>query len=132
YLNGYSIINNTILTVYDLKLAVFSAALVLFGFRVIPGFVLFLIVMFAIGPQNQRVDALCLILAATLSYAAYRRVTGRRSCVSFGRIKISLNRLVWLCGYNVLLYLVLGKLFAMIVTHGQRPDVDNFPALSLG
>ena len=132
YLNGYSVLNNTILTVYDLKLAVFSAALVLFGFRVLPGFLLFLTVMFVVGPQNERVDALCLIIASTLSYAAYRKFTGRRSCVSFGRIKISFNRLVWLCGYNVLLYLVFSKLFAMFVAHGQRPDVDNIPALSLG
>lgn len=46
--------------------------------------------------------------------------------------KLALIARVWLCGYNVLLYLVFSKLFAMFVAHGQRPDVDNIPALSLG
>ncbi len=131
YLNGHCIFNNNILTVYDLKLAVFSGALVLFGFRVLPGFLLFLVLMFALGPQNEHLDALCLILASTLSYAIYRKVTGRRSSSSFGRVKISLNRIVWLCGYNILLYLVFGKLFAVFVTYAHRPDVANYPVMSL-
>lgn len=131
YLNGYCIISNTILTVYDLKLAVFSAALVLFGFRVLPGFILFLAVMFLVGPQSERMDALCLTAAATLSYVIYHKITGRRSCASFGRIKTSLNRIVWLCGYNILLYLVFGKIMALFVTYSQRPDVANIPMMSL-
>lgn len=131
YLNGYCLLNNNILTVYDLKLAVFSAALVLFGFRVFPGFILFLALMFVAGPQSERVDALCLVMASTLSYAAYRNVTGRRSCASFGRIKISLSRLIWLCGFNILLYLLFSRIFAVFVTHGHRPDVDNIPVMSL-
>ncbi|MBC2620641.1 MAG: EAL domain-containing protein [Citrobacter freundii] len=131
YLNGYCLLNNNILTVYDLKLAVFSAALVLFGFRVLPGFILFLALMFVVGPQSERVDALCLVMASTFSYAAYRNVTGRRSCASFGRIKISLSRLIWLCGFNILLYLLFSRIFAAFVTHGHRPDVDNIPVMSL-
>nr|WP_045446751.1 EAL domain-containing protein [Citrobacter sp. S-77] len=131
YLNGYCIFNNNILTVYDLKLAVFSAALVLFGFRGLPGFILFLTVMFLVGPQDGRVDALCLTMASTLSYAIYRKITGKRSRASFGRIKISLNRIVWLCGFNILLYLVLSKILAVFFHHNLRPDVANLHVLSL-
>lgn len=131
YFNGYCAIDNEVLTIYDLKLAVFSAALVLFGFRALPGFLVFLVMMFWVGPPGEHMDALCLVLAATLSYVAYRKVVGRRSCASFGRIKISLARLVWLCGYNILLYLVFSKLFAQFVGHSHRPDVGNIPTMTL-
>lgn len=131
YFNGYCTLNNNVLTVYDLKLAVFSAALVLFGIRVLPGFILFLTVMFLVGPQSDRVDALCLTAASTLSYIIYRKVAGRRSCTSFSRINTSLNRIIWLCGYNILLYLVFGKMFALFVILGHRPDVANIPVMSL-
>lgn len=131
YLNGYCILNNTLLTVYDLKLAVFSAALVLFGYRVLPGIMLFLAVMFWGGPVGEHVDALCLTAASTLSYAIYRKVTGRRSSASFSRITISLNRMIWLCGYNILLYLLFSKMFAFVVPHSQRSDVANLHIMSL-
>ncbi|WP_333495268.1 sensor domain-containing phosphodiesterase [Kluyvera sp. CHPC 1.251] len=111
-LSAYRSINGQFLQIYDLKLALITSVLVLFSYRAIPGLLLLIVSICFSKSINLSLDVVCQVVAAIISYSCCRLYTGRRSCASFWRIKITTYRIFWLCGVNVLLFIALHKLAA--------------------
>lgn len=103
-LSSHIIADGRVLVVYDLELAAISAVLVLFGYWAIPGLMLLIVCSVFFRPLTDTRELLVYLAAALISYAIYAKSTGWRSPSSFGCIKLTTQRIIWLCLCNALLY----------------------------
>lgn len=106
--------------VYDLKLAALTALLVLFGYRVLPGFVLLAAYMLLLRPQAEVFELFSYMAAAIVSHYLYYRCAGWRCAASFGRIQLTTKRIVWLCGCNAVLSIIFCVAVCWLVNGNNR------------
>lgn len=129
-LSAYRTVNGQFLLIYDLKLALVTSLLVLFSYRAIPGLALLSLNYLMGKPQYMSFEVVSYVIAAIVSYSCCRFYTGRRSCASFWRIKITSQRIFWLCAVNVLLALALYKFAAEHLIHDSPPEVADLNLFS--
>lgn len=109
-------VNGQPLVIYDLKLAAITAVLVLFGYRAVSGLFLLAALTLLLRPEGDFYDLLCYMAAACISYFLYTKSTGWRSAASFGRIKLTLKRIIWLCICNAVLNTLMNEAVYLLTT----------------
>lgn len=114
--------------VYDLKLAALTALLVLFGYRVFPGFILLAAYTLLLRPQAEVNELLCYLAASLISTYLYRLSAGWRSSASFGRIQLTSKRIVWLCGCNAVLSIIFCEVVCWLMYH-RTPSTIRYSDL---
>lgn len=126
-LSSHRVFDNQVLVVYDLRLAALTALLVLFGYRVIAGVTLLAVYTLIYRPEPEIYDLFCYQLAALISYFIYEKSTGWRSAASFGRIKLTTKRIIWLCVCNALLNTVMSEVICLFTTNhtGSKMVFDH-------
>lgn len=126
-LSSHRVFDNQVLVVYDLRLAALTALLVLFGYRVIAGITLLAVYTLIYRPEPEIYDLFCYQLAALISYFIYEKSTGWRSAASFGRIKLTTKRIIWLCVCNALLNTVMSEVICLFTTNhtGSKMVFDH-------
>lgn len=126
-LSSHRFFDNQVLVVYDLRLAALTALLVLFGYRVIAGVTLLAVYTLIYRPEPEIYDLFCYQLAALISYFIYEKSTGWRSAASFGRIKLTTKRIIWLCVCNALLNTVMSEVICLFTTNhtGSKMVFDH-------
>jgi EAL domain-containing protein (putative c-di-GMP-specific phosphodiesterase class I) len=113
-LSSHRVFDGHMLVIYDLKLASLTALLVLFGYRVLPGFTLLAAYILIFHPESEAIELFGYLAAALFSYYLYYRSTGWRSAASFGRIQLTTKRIIWLCACNTLINSVFSEALCIL------------------
>lgn len=105
---SYSIeVSGFTLQLYDLTLPVISALLILYHRRALPTLALFAVYSFWRYPLFEFLGIAAQIVAALSSAVIYFFVTGKRGAVSFGRSRLTAQRIFWLILFNTAVFTLL-------------------------
>jgi EAL domain-containing protein (putative c-di-GMP-specific phosphodiesterase class I) len=129
-LSSHRVFEGHVLVVYDLKLAALTALLVLFGYRVLPGFILLAVYTLFFRPEAEVYELLCYLAASLISTYLYRKSTGWRSAASFGRIQLTTKRIVWLCIINAGLSIIFCEVICWVMYRSSHSLMGYFDLFS--
>jgi len=95
--------------IYDLTLPLISAFLLLYNQKALPVLGVFLLFSICTLPLPQLLIIISQLISAFISNKLYLRITGKRGVASFGRSKLTPNRICWLVFFNALLFMFLNQ-----------------------
>lgn len=129
YLKGDFSVDGVCLTLYDLRLPLLTAALVLYGGYALPAMILLFIHALTTTQGTSLAPLLAQLLAAACTAFIYFRFTGKRGAVYFGYSKLSIHRISALVSCNTLLFILFQP--ALTRTFGYTNQVDFFSVHNL-